>query len=132
MPSATNVQQLLDKAVFIWGQGPVAKEMGVERETVNRWLNRKGIDELNRNYKTYTRSLNKLLPQKPKNYDKRKFDFIDLFAGIGGLGLLLKALGASVFLPVSGMNMPSAPIWPTITMNIHSTVISRRLPKASS
>ncbi len=52
------------------------------RETINRWVNGKADPSL-----TYAefRALEQLLPQPPKNHPSYDFDFIDLFAGIGGL-----------------------------------------------
>jgi DNA (cytosine-5)-methyltransferase 1 len=52
------------------------------RETINRWLNGKASPRL-----SYTEflELKKLLPQAPSKNKKYDFDFIDLFAGIGGL-----------------------------------------------
>lgn len=52
------------------------------RETVNRWQRGRASPRLShREYK----ALLKLLPQRPAHYDKPEFDFIDLFAGIGGI-----------------------------------------------
>jgi DNA (cytosine-5)-methyltransferase 1 len=52
------------------------------RETINRWLNGKASPRL-----SYTEffELQKLLPQAPAKNQKYDFDFIDLFAGIGGI-----------------------------------------------
>lgn len=52
------------------------------RETVNRWLKGKASPRLT--HKEY-QALFKLLPKKPSHYDKPEFDFVDLFAGIGGI-----------------------------------------------
>lgn len=93
MSKPSSIEQLLDSAVFIWGQSKVADTMGVERETVNRWLNKKRIDDLNRNHRAYTKALTSLFPAKPRNYNKRKFEFIDLFAGIGGLRSAFEGIG---------------------------------------
>lgn len=51
------------------------------RETVNRWLMGKAEPRLTH---SEFKALEDLLP-KPKNQGKQNFDFIDLFAGIGGL-----------------------------------------------
>lgn len=52
------------------------------RETVNRWIRGKASPKLStREYQ----ALLKLLPKRPSHYDKPEFDFIDLFAGIGGI-----------------------------------------------
>ena len=83
MAHAVDIEKMLREAVFIWGQGRVAEKMGVERETVNRWLKKKGIDRLNRDYARYVDALRELLP--PQGRRNARFRFIDLFAGIGGL-----------------------------------------------
>ncbi len=52
------------------------------RETINRWLNGKASPRLSH---TEFCELQKLLPQAPAKNKKYDFDFIDLFAGIGGI-----------------------------------------------
>lgn len=52
------------------------------RETVNRWLNGKASPTVGRHEHE---ALLKLLPARPPHYAKPDFDFIDLFAGIGGI-----------------------------------------------
>lgn len=73
----------LQKAVYIWKQPETAAHLNVTRKTVNLWLSHD--DELSESHEKYIPDLESLLPAKPKDYDKKKFDFIDLFAGIGGL-----------------------------------------------
>lgn len=52
------------------------------RETVNRWVKGKASPQLSR---TEYEAMQRLLPQRPAHYDQPDFDFIDLFAGIGGI-----------------------------------------------
>lgn len=52
------------------------------RETVNRWLNGKASPRLSHHEHD---ALLKLLPKPPENSSEHEFDFIDLFAGIGGI-----------------------------------------------
>lgn len=52
------------------------------RETVNRWLNGKASPRLRHHEHD---ALRKLLPEPPVHHPSYEFDFIDLFAGIGGI-----------------------------------------------
>ncbi len=52
------------------------------RETINRWVNGKLPPSLSH---AEFRALQDLLPNPPSNHPRYDFDFIDLFAGIGGI-----------------------------------------------
>ncbi|MFF5867662.1 DNA (cytosine-5-)-methyltransferase [Pseudomonas sp. NPDC012596] len=52
------------------------------RETINRWLNGKASPSLS--HREFE-ALRQLLPSPPPNHPNYDFDFIDLFAGIGGI-----------------------------------------------
>lgn len=52
------------------------------RETINRWLNGKASPKLSHHE---FKQLQKLLPEPPADDASYEFDFIDLFAGIGGI-----------------------------------------------
>ena len=52
------------------------------RETINRWQRGKASPRLS--HREY-QALLKLLPERPAHYDCPEFDFVDLFAGIGGI-----------------------------------------------
>lgn len=52
------------------------------RETINRWLNGKASPKLSHHE---FKQLQKLLPEPPADDTNYEFDFIDLFAGIGGI-----------------------------------------------
>lgn len=60
------------------------------RETINRWLNGKASPRLSHHE---LEALKKLLPAPPLNHPSYEFDFIDLFAGIGGIRRGFEAAG---------------------------------------
>lgn len=60
------------------------------RETINRWLNGKASPRLSHHE---LEALKKLLPAPPDNHPDYEFDFIDLFAGIGGIRRGFEATG---------------------------------------
>lgn len=73
------------------------------RETINRWVNGKQPPSL-----THAEflALQALLPKPPKNHPKYDFDFIDLFAGIGGIRRGFEAIGGRCVL-TSEWNQPA-------------------------
>ncbi|VVD71770.1 DNA (cytosine-5-)-methyltransferase [Pandoraea aquatica] len=79
---------LLKRVLEIYDQKYVAEYLnGVApgawcRETINRWLNGKASPRLGH---AEFLALQKLLPSPPDNSTNYEFDFIDLFAGIGGI-----------------------------------------------
>lgn len=95
MNTGNHELELVKRALEIYDQPYVASFLNEIskgnwcRETINRWVNGKASPRL-----TYTEycALEKLLPQPPKN-KKHEFDFIDLFAGIGGIRRGFDAIG---------------------------------------
>lgn len=77
---------LLKQVLEIYDQKYVAEYLNAIspddwcRETINRWLNGKASPRLSHNE---YEALQRLLPPRPQT--KYEFDFIDLFAGIGGI-----------------------------------------------
>ena len=88
MPDDNDDLLLLKQVLEIYDQKYVAEFLNKAsskdwcRETINRWLNGKAFPRLS--HKEFC-ELQKLLPQSPKKNQKYDFDFIDLFAGIGGI-----------------------------------------------
>jgi len=79
---------LIKKLLEIYDQKFVAESLNAIspgqwcRETINRWLKGKASPALSRH--EYDR-LSQLLPSPPPNHPGYDFDFVDLFAGIGGI-----------------------------------------------
>ncbi len=88
MPAYNTELSLLKQVLEIYDQKYVAEFLNKVspkdwcRETINRWLNGKAAPRLSH---TEFCELQKLLPQAPAKNKKYDFDFIDLFAGIGGI-----------------------------------------------
>lgn len=88
MQSQDHELSLLKQILEIYDQRYVAEFLNTVspnnwcRETINRWLNGKASPRLSH---TEFCELQKLLPQPPSKNRKHDFDFIDLFAGIGGI-----------------------------------------------
>ncbi|WP_267226230.1 DNA (cytosine-5-)-methyltransferase [Dyella silvae] len=86
MAAHTEDLDLINKLLEIYDQKQIAgflNEVSPDhwcRETINRWLKGKASPKLS---VAEHAALEALLPKPPKG--KREFDFIDLFAGIGGL-----------------------------------------------
>jgi len=88
MDSKQEDLQLLKQVLEIYDQKYIAEFLNEIsptywcRETINRWLNGKASPKLA--YGEFC-ALQSLLPQPPPNHPSYDFDFIDLFAGIGGI-----------------------------------------------
>ncbi len=83
------------------------------RETINRWVNGKLPPSLSH---AEFRALQELLPKPPATHPKYDFDFIDLFAGIGGIRRGFEAIGGRCVL-TSEWNEPAVR---TYKANYHS------------
>lgn len=88
MPHSTDDLELLQQLLEIYDQTFIGEYLNTLspgqwcRETINRWQRGKASPRLS--HREY-QGLLKLLPDRPSHYDKPEFDFIDLFAGIGGI-----------------------------------------------
>ncbi|WP_409160483.1 DNA cytosine methyltransferase [Pectobacterium sp. B2J-2] len=80
---------LISKLVEIYDQKYVANALRIisdsdwTRESLNRWLNGKTIQKALTDLEV--KMLNELLPAPPQHHPHYGFQFIDLFAGIGGI-----------------------------------------------
>lgn len=88
MPTQSETKRLLERLLEIYDQKQIAEKLKTRtssdwcRETINRVLK----DKCERVFTDEeAHFLEGLFPPRPKHYDSPKFDFIDLFAGIGGI-----------------------------------------------
>lgn len=88
MKNSVDDLELLQQVLEIYGQTFIGEYLNKHspgqwcRETINRWQRGKASPRLS--HREY-QALLKLLPERPAHYDSPEFDFIDLFAGIGGI-----------------------------------------------
>lgn len=88
MKNSVDDFELLQQVLEIYGQTFIGEYLNKHspgqwcRETINRWQRGKASPRLS--HREY-QALLKLLPERPAHYDSPEFDFIDLFAGIGGI-----------------------------------------------
>lgn len=85
-----STNKLLKLLIEIYDQKNLAaelKDLGLEinRESLNKWKKDPIKSPLRIDEPSQKLIRDKLLPARPKHYDKPSFTFIDLFAGIGGL-----------------------------------------------
>ncbi|GGK64887.1 DNA (cytosine-5-)-methyltransferase [Amphritea balenae] len=88
---------LIEELLQVWDQKALAEALNAvspdswSREHLNRAL--KGKEPLKALNTLEVTILKKMLPQKPDHYDNPDFEFIDLFAGIGGIRSGFEAIG---------------------------------------
>ena len=88
MKNSVDDFELLQKVLEIYDQTFIGEYLNKHspgqwcRETINRWQRGKASPRLS--HREY-QALLKLLPERPAHYDSPEFDFVDLFAGIGGI-----------------------------------------------
>lgn len=88
MPTQTETKRLLERLLEIYDQKQIAELLKTRassdwcRETINR-VRKDKCDRVFTEEEAHF--LEGLFPPRPKHYDNAKFNFIDLFAGIGGI-----------------------------------------------
>ena len=88
MKNSVDDFELLQQVLEIYDQTFIGEYLNNQspgqwcRETINRWQRGKASPRLS--HREY-QALLKLLPERPAHYDSPEFDFVDLFAGIGGI-----------------------------------------------
>ncbi|MEM5388330.1 DNA (cytosine-5-)-methyltransferase [Paraburkholderia phymatum] len=96
MKNASDDLDLIRRILEVYDQKQVAEVLnGVSpdswcRETINRWINGKASPKLDRNESA---ALQSLLPKASSKLAAPGFDFIDLFAGIGGIRRGFEGIG---------------------------------------